>query len=249
MGKIEMNKDNKLNLAAVFIIVFSYAAERLIELFVPHSKPLGIILAMVYTVLLALVVYILSRTKEYAVGLLAAMLGYKMMPVSISFLHEYSVDALFLYNVVKYAAMIMFLVIIYRLYVRQPEPKDIKVPVILAILYCVPFFSEIARFLSSYFYMKTGSMLMPYFAGYACYAAATVIILIIAYYSGKTSFTYAAYFEFAALGINAVKYATKIGYRLINDWHISKSFYLWIVLYAVLAIATAVALKYNEKRE
>lgn len=248
MGKRELTKNHTLNVLAVFIIVVSYAAERVIELFIPEGKTVGIILAMIYTILLGLVVYILSKNDDTTLGLLSALLGYKMMPVTVSFLGEYSAEAELLYTLVRYAAIAIFAYIIYKLYMRQPEPKNIKAITILAIMFVVPFFSRISGSVSSYFYMKTGSMMLPYFTGYVCYTAATLFIIGVAYISGIKSLRFAVCFEVFAMAINAAKVFAKIGYRVINDWHISKSFYVWIAVYALLAVLSIAAMKFKEKK-
>ena len=91
-------------------------------------------------------------------------------------------------------------------------------------------------------------MLLGYFSQFACYAAATLIILVIAYCSGAYSLRFAAGYEFIALFINIVRVGAKIGYRVINSWHISKSFFVWIALYAVLMVCFAAALKIQAKK-
>ena len=117
------------------------------------------------------------------------------------------------------------------------------------VLFAVPFFNEIASFASSYLLGKTGSMLLPYFAQYACYAAAVLITFAIAFISSKNSMRFVAYFEFCALGINTLRQIGKIGYLAISHQHISKSIYGWIVVLVVLAAVGAVMPAKRKKKE
>ncbi len=248
MSEIKVSKDGKLCIFTIAVILVSYAAERLIELFIPQGKTLGIVLAMVYTLLLAFTVYVISKTKEIRLGLLAALLAYKMMPVNISFLYLYSQSADVLFFIVKKAAMIMFAVLIYKLYCAQDKDRRVTAPTVFAIIFSVPFFTEISDVLFKYFLNVTGSMLFGYFSQFAFYALASFVILGIAYYSGAYSLRFAAGYEIIALIINTVKVGAKIGYRIINNWHVSKSFYVWIVLYLVLMLCFALAIKLKDKK-
>lgn len=245
MGNIKLNKDQKSGMLCIFIIVFAYAAERMIELFLPSSKTLGIILAMVYTLLLAFVVFTLSKCEDVKTGLLATLLGYKMMPVSVSFLNEYSAEAYLLYCYVKFAAIVMFIYLMYKFYMKQQPPREIKAPVVLAIVFAVPFFNQISSTTQTYLLSKTGSMLLPYFADCAGYAAATLVIIGIAYASSLESLKFAVTFEAIAITINALKVCARIGYRIINSWHISGSYYLWLVVYVLLIVVCVTALKFK----
>ena len=245
MGKIKLEKNQRTGAICIFIIVASYAIERVIELFVPSSKTLGIVLAMIYTVLLAAVVFTLSKCEDVETGLLASLLGYKMMPVSVSFLDKYSPEAYLLYCYVKFAAIAMFIYLIYKFYIKQKTPRAISAPVILAIIFAVPFFNQISSLTQSYLLDKTGSMLLPYFTACAFYAAATFVILGIGYVSSYESVKFAATFECFAIVINALKVCARIGYRIINSWHISKSFYLWLIVYTLLIVICVTVPKFK----
>ena len=251
MEKSILSADNKKSILIAFLIVFVYAAERVLELFVPGSRTLGILLAMAYTVLLAFTLYSLYKIKDTYYGLLAALLGYKMMPVSVSFLYEYSHSASMLYFIVQKAAMLMFIALIYQLYILQDTDREKRVsaPAVFAIIFSVPFFSVIAKALTSFFLERTGSMLYGYFSQFIIYAFATILILVIAYESGEYTLRFTVIYELIALVINTLKVGAKISYRILNGWHISKSFYVWLVVYAFLMICFIVALRLKNNKK
>ena len=142
----------------------------------------------------------------------------------------------------------MFIVLIYKIYSQQKNDEThIRLMTLFAIIFAVPFFSKIGDSLMSFFLIKTGSMLFGYFSQLAAYGIASLIILVLAYISGYKSMRFAALFEFAALSINAMKYVAKIVYRLVNGIHVSNSFYLWLVLFASLAVCFTAAL-INKRR-
>jgi hypothetical protein len=130
----------------------------------------------------------------------------------------------------------------------QEEPHEIRSLPILAILLSVPFFNKIASVLGSFFMYKTGSMLYVYFTQFACYTAAVLVILAIAYNSGFSSMRFTAYFEFTALSINILRQLGKIVYFAIAGEHISKSLYSWIAIFVVLMICFAVATNIKKKQ-
>ena len=243
----KLGNDSTLDLIAILIIVIAYAAEKILELIVTPSHTLALVLAMVYTILLAVVTLILSKSENIFSGMMAALIGYKMMPVSINFLPEMSMDGNILYYIVCKVAVIIFLVLAFRLYNMQENPKSIKALPIIAIIYAVPFFNEIGATLMDYFLDKTGSMLGGYLSQYACYTAASMIILALAFVSNYASMRFAAYFELTALGINILRNVGKISVKLHYGQHISKSLYGWIILYIVILICFFIAKSVKKK--
>ncbi|MBQ9229180.1 MAG: hypothetical protein IJ168_10180 [Eubacterium sp.] len=245
--KLKISKDTALCITAIFIIVLSYAAERVAELFATPSLSLGLITATALTALLGIVIYILSKTNDSFTGLLAALIGYKMMPANIPFLQAVTLDGTMLYYLVQKAAALVFLIVAFRLYNRQEQPRKITALPLLAMIFAVPFTNEISKVLSQYFLLKTGSMLGGYFSQYACYAAASLVILALAFVSTYSAMRFAAYFEFTALSINILRYAAKIAYHLYSGTHISKSYYGWILLYAALIAIFFIAKQIKKK--
>jgi len=245
--KEKLTKDRISCLIALCIIVSSYGAERFIELFAKPAPHLGLILAMIMTALLGVVVLLLGRTDDTFTGLLTALIGYKMMPVDVSFLARESMDGNLLYYLVKQAARLIFIVLVFRLYNLQERPRKITALPLCAMLFAVPFFNNIGVTLSNYFLARTGSMMGGYLSQYACYAAATLIILVLAFVSTYDSMRFAMYFEFAALGINIIRYIARIAYRMYTGVHVSRSFYLWIVLYVGLGLLFVLATRIKKK--
>ena len=245
--KEKITKDRLLCLLSLAVIIASYGAEKIIELFVVPAQHTGLLLAMIMTALLGVITLLLAKTNDSFMGLLAALIGYKMMPVNISFLSAESLDGSMLYYLVRQAARLIFIVLVFRLYNMQERPRKITALPLCAMLFAVPFFNGISTEMTDYFLQKTGSMLGGFLSQYACYAAASLIILALAFVSTYDSMRFATYFELAALGINILRQAAKIGYRLYNGYHISRSLYGWIILYvliiAVFFIAKAVKKK------
>ena len=84
-------------------------------------------------------------------------------------------------------------------------------------------------------------MLGGYLTDLACYAVASVVILLVAYKTNYASMHFVAAFEFIALAINILK---RFGAVLANvpfGRHISRVYYLWIILYAALILIFVLA--------
>ena len=241
------SKENIMCAIATIIIVASYAAQRILEIVITPDKKMALIISIVYIVLLAIVFYLISLSRNPFFGILAALLGYKMMPPPVSYLSA-TVDGQTLYFLVCKAAAVVFIVAIYKLYKQQPNPHEIRSLPLLTIMLSVPFFSEISQAVSTYLMYKTGSMLYCYFAQFALYAVAVLVVLAVAYQSGFSSLRFTAYFEFTALSINILRVASKICFFAISKEHISKSLYVWIAIYAGLIVLFIVATKIKEKQ-
>lgn len=247
MKKNKLTKDEKISIFTICLIVISYGAERIIELFVPQGKTLGIVMAMVCTVFLALTIYLLAKTKDPFSGLLTSLVAYKMMPVSISFLSDVSKGAGTLYFSLSKVANLIFLYFIYRFYRDQKKEKKVNAFTLIAIVACVPLSFEISNRLTGYFLATTGSMMGGYISQYALYIAATLIIFIAAFNSGYESLRLATSYEFIALGVNILKTAAKIGYRALESTHISRSYFVWIAVYLALIFCFTVPLKLRSR--
>ena len=243
------SKENIMCAIATVIIVASYGAQRIIEVTLQPDKKLALILAIIYTILLAIVLYLISKSNNSFFGILAALIGYKMMPPPIGFLSQTTLDGSTLYFLVGKAAALIFVLVIYKLYKIQEEPHEIRSMPLLTILLSVPFFNEIMDVLCRYFMYKTGSMLYCYFTQFACYIAAVLVILGVAYQSGFSSLRFTAYFEYTALSINILRQLGKIGYFAVRGEHISKSYFVWIGIFVALMICFAVAVKQKSKQE
>lgn len=246
MNKIKENKDKYLYILSTIIVVLSYASEKLISIFANPGKQFSIILAIVYVVLIAVVFLICIKNKSPFFGLLSALIGYKMLPVNISFLSVYSKEADLLYYIAGRVCVVLFVALIIRFYSMQEKPRAIKPLPILAIMFCVPFFNEIIERAGKYFTETTGSMLSEYFIGFALYIAANLIILLTAYYSNAVSMEFTAWFEFFAMSINVLRKISAISVNAVNSNHISKSLYCWVVIYMLIMV---IAYILNEKKK
>ena len=247
MEKKFFTKENIMCVFATLIVVLAYGGQRIIEVTLSPDKKLALILAIIYTILLALVLYLISKSNNSYFGILAALIGYKMMPPPIGFLSQTTVDGATLYYLVGRAAAVLFVVVVYKLYKSQEEPHEIRSLPLLAIMLSVPFFTKISQVMSSYFMYKTGNMLYCYFAQFALYIAAVAVILAVAYVSGYTSLKFTAYFEYTALSINILRMLGKIGYFAVSHEHISKSYYVWIAIFVALMAVFAIAVKKKQK--
>jgi len=243
MEKTKMTKDKQICLFSIALVILAQASEKILFAATPATEKLTVLLALIYTALTAIVFFLVQKTKEPFFGLLAALFGYKMLPPILSAINEFSLDAAFLYFIVKKAAAVLFVVLTYKFYQMQEKPRAIKAVPLLVIMLAVPFFNEIITAGGNYFMAKTGNMLYVYLLSYACYAASALVIFAVAYLSGRDSFRFAAYFEFAAFGVNAFRQIGKIAYFGVLHEHISKSFYGWLLVYAVLTVLFIVGLK------
>lgn len=239
--KLKVEKQSLPCIFAIIIIVVSYAAERFIELFAEPTATLGMVLALVMAVLFCVVLGIIAKSEDTFTGLLAAIIGYKMMPVSISFLGEISQDGELLYYLLTKAAAVVFIILIIRLYNMQEKPPRITALPLIAMLFAIPFASEIGVKLTDYFLTKTGSMMGGYFSQYLCYSLATLVILVLAFISTYPTMRFTAYFEFTTLSINILRTVAKIAFRLYNHMHVSKSLYVWIAVCIFLIVLCFIA--------
>lgn len=247
MDKIKASKSQMQCALAMAIIVVGYAVERVISIAFNPEKTAGLIMAIVYTALLAVVYFLIAKSKDYFSGLLAAMLGYKMMPPTISALDSTSLDGSMLYFIVKKAAVVIFILLILKFYELQEKPRAIMPVPILAVMVLVPFFTSISDKLGTYLVIETGTLLYSFFVQYACYAIATVVMVVIAYRNNYESMVFVAYFEYLALLINILRRATVIIVHLAAHEHISRSYYVWLVVY--VGLMAFVALAKNKKKK
>lgn len=238
MKKTNFSRDSILCSISIAIIILLYGFEKILESFIVAERQHALILAMIYAFFSGVVVYVLAKCESPFYGLITALIGYKMMPVPILFLHSVSLNGSFFYYLLTQAIKIIFIIMLYRFYSMQkklePTQEHIQTMPILMMMFSVPFFAEIANKMVVFFSEKTGSMLGGYFSEYLCYAIATASILVTASFSNQKSKRFTVYFEYTALVINSVRVGGKIIVKAIHDVHISKSLYGWLLLYALL---------------
>ncbi len=244
-----IKRDQTLCVASIAIMVFCYSAERLLELFTSLSYRGTLIITLLFTVALVIVCCLISKSENTFYGLLAALIGYKMMPPAIPALANASVDGNMLYYIIQKISIVVFVFLAVKIYKAQKQPASIKALPVLACMFVVPFFWEIAENCGSYLMYQLGqSMLYMYFSQFAFYILASFVILFIAYQSNYASMRFVAYFEFVALGINILRKLGLIFALLIRQEHISKSNYVWIFVF-LICIAAFVIAKNIKKRE
>lgn len=249
MGKIKLGKDKSTSFISIFIIVAAYAIERLVEIFFEPSRVVSLILIIGMVVALGVVFALMTKNENPFFGLLASILGYKMLPPTINMVGEVSLYGQEAYYLLRCFATLLFLYLIVKAYRLQTGTKDeiIRVVPILSLMLAVPFFTDIAT--NSYYFImtKTGNMLYFYFAQFALYIVASVFMLVVSMKANYNSLRFASYFEWTALGINALKKLGAIVAMAIAGDHISKSYYVWIAIYAAIALMFYIV-KNNKKK-
>lgn len=231
-----MSKSKGLCLAAVLITFFSYCAERGFEILIDPTKTASLIAAMVATVAFGVVYLLTSKIDDTFYGILAAMIGYKMMPPVIYPLFSTSAEGAVLFIVVRAVAAALFAILIIKMYRKQPDDNAIKVLPIVILMFVVPFFNELGENLAVGLEAIFVTRLYSYMAQALCYTMAAVVIWITAYKSNYASAKFVCYFQYLALTLNIFRRAAAIAVNLVAGNHISTSYYCWIAIYAVLLI-------------
>lgn len=241
--------DNRVSaVLSIVVILAAYAGERLVEIFVAPSRSyafsliIGMILAVAATLLL------LSKNTNAFFGLLASILGFKMLPPSINMISEVSITGEFAYFIFKKLVTLAFIYLIVRFYRLQKEEEKIRAVPIVAIMISVQFFMEISTYSYRFFVIRTGSMLGYFFASFACYALAHLTVLVLSYKANYTSLRFATYYAYMALAINALKKICAIIAMSSAGDHISRSHYVWIAVYAGIAVVYAIVKNIAKKK-
>lgn len=246
----ELNKNRGLCLFSIALIMACYASERIIEVAFSITNTMAITMAIVYTIALAAVYFIVSKTSNAFYGLLAALVGYKMMPPSIPSLAQLSSDGTMLYYIVQKCGIVIFVLLIVKMFKAQKEKNKIALIPILAVLVVVPFFNEIGNVLGRYLmYTFGGSMLYAYFTSFALYALATLVIMMVIVRYDYNTVKFIVSYEFIALIINILRRIGIIAVNLINGQHVSGSHYSWIAIFAIAMIGFGIILKTEKKKQ
>ncbi len=248
MEKMKLNKNQTLGIFAAVLIVLSQACEKILEVVITPSQTTALVCAMVYTIVVAVVFLIVTKLESPFLGIFASMLAVKMLPPNITYIASVTADGAMLYFILSKVVFVLFALLALRFYrVQKNDEEHIRAVPIIILFYAVPFFNQIEAFTSAYFMEKTGSMLLPFLTQYACYAAASIIILAVAFKCGKASMRFASYFEFCAFGINIFRQLGKICYFAATGQHISKSLFGWIIVLAGLIVINAIMLNKSKK--
>lgn len=249
MSQTTTKKDNILGILAIAVIVGSYGLEKIVEAFVSPTKSVGILSAIAMTCLFAVVLMLISKCKSAFFGLLASIIGYKMMPVPITYLAKVSPDASILYYLLQRMAMVFFVLLIIKIYKSQDQIKEkIRLIPVIALIVCVPFFTETSYYIGRYFMVVMGNMLYLYFTQFAFYALAMLVIILVCIRTNYTTSRFVAYYEFVALGINILRKSCAVAVLSIQGEHVSGSLYCWIAIFAIFIVVFAVFKNIEKKK-
>ncbi len=241
MKKLNITKADAAPLSAMAIIFICYAAEKAFKRLTEWGNTSAIIQAFVFTLATAGVFMLLSKCKNSYWGILAGIFAFKIMPPDIVMLRSVNFDAACVYYLVRKAALVLFLYAVYKLYKSQDDNEDrLRALPIASLFLVIPFAASVAETLSKYAYIKTGSMMVPYALGAGFFIAAAFVLMIICNICpGKNASLICDY----AIISFAVNFARKICSVIIlgaNGYHISKSYFCWFAIYAVLIAAFAI---------
>jgi hypothetical protein len=173
-----------------------------------------------------------------------------MLPPEITQLKSLSPQANLVYFLVQKFAVIIFALAVLYLYRQQPKPREIRALPIICTIVLVPFFNDIINDISGYISpIVNGNLLYTYFAGFILYTVAMIIMLLVATRTNSTSAKLIADFQITALLINASRRVCAIIITSLQDAHISRSYYCWILIDIFFIIAFAVLRKKKVVKE
>lgn len=221
------------------VIIFGvYIMQRVLSLTLAPTKELVMAEAIVFTALVAVVYLFVTKSNESFYGILMAIFGVRMMPPDILHLEQISPDANIIYYIVKNVSAVIFLLAILKLYRKQSTPKYVTPVPILCTLAVVPFINEIQNTVGSYLADRMDTMIYAYFACFALYSAAMIVMLVTALYSNVGGAKLICDFQIVALALNiGRRIAAIVITSVIRGNHISRSYYCWIAIYAFFMVA------------
>lgn len=225
--------------AAIALVFICYVAEKAFKRLTPWNEASAIVQAIVFTCAVFVALVLLYKSKDIFYGIMASVFAFKMLPPDLLMLRYTNIDAAAVYYLVRKAALVLFLLMIYKFYKMQ-ETQDkyekIHAASIGALLLVVPFCSEIGAQFAKYALIKTGSMMLPYAFQAAAYIVAFLILACVCFlFKGKGAVLIA---DFSIIGffINAARKAASALIIANAGNHVSKSYICWIIIYAVLAV-------------
>lgn len=232
--KEKMSNGKIYCLVSAVIVFGAYVVQRALNIAVEPSRTSVLIQAMVFSLLTAVVYFLLVKSNEPFYGILTALFGIRMLPPEIPQLEQLSAGAGVVYFLVEKVSLIIFAIAIIRLYRLQKNGNSItSLPIICAIV-IVPFFNEINTVVSSYTAsISDGNMLYSYFIGFAVYTASLLCLLFVALRSNNMGARLICDFQLVALMMNAGRRACAIIINIAQGNHISASYYCYIAIYVV----------------
>ncbi|MCM1286329.1 MAG: hypothetical protein NC213_08865 [Acetobacter sp.] len=236
--KVKLTKGKVYCIASAIIIFGVYIIQRVLSLTIKPTKELVIAEAIVFTALVAVVYFFITKSNDCFYGILMAIFGVRMMPPDIIHLEQISPDANIIYYIVKNVSVVIFLLALLKLYRKQSFPKYVTPVPIICTLAVVPFINEIQSVVGSYLENRMDTMIYSYFAGFAIYTAAMIVLLAAAMYSNIGGAKLICDFQIVALALNIGRRIVAIVITsVIRGNHISRSYYCWIAIYAFFALA------------
>lgn len=236
--KEKMSRGKIYCLISAVIIFGAYVSQRVLNIVTEPSRTSVLIQAMVFTLLTAIVYFLISQSNEPFYGILTALFGIRLLPVDIPQLEQFSAGADIVYFLVSKVTFIIFAIAIIRLYRLQNKGNSLtSLPIICAIV-IVPFFNEINTVVASYVAsISNGNMLYSYFIGFAVYSASLLCLLFVALRSNNMGARLICDFQLVALLLGAGRRACAIIINTVQGNHISRSYYCYIAIYVVFFIA------------
>ena len=110
--KEKMTQGKIYCLISAVLIFGSYIVQRALKLVLVQDRSTVIIEAFVFSLLTAVVYFLVSKSREPFYGVLMAIFGIRMLPPEISTLAEFSAEADLVYFIVKKFAVVIFAITI-----------------------------------------------------------------------------------------------------------------------------------------
>lgn len=227
----KMSKGKIYCLVSAVLIFGIYILQKVLNIAVEPTREIVLVQAIVFSLVTAVVYFLISKSGEPFYGILMAAFGIRMLPPDISAMADFSQGANLLYYFVQKVAFVIFIAAIVKLYEQQEKPRQLKPIPIISIILVVPFFNEISNTLHSFLLSQTRSMLYAYFSDFAVYTVAMLALLFVAVRCSKVSARLVCDFQIVALILNLGRRLCTIIYFLTIGEHISKSYCCWILIY------------------
>lgn len=235
----EANKNGKLYcLLSAVIIIGCYAAQRTLALTADATRTLVIVEAMVFSLAVAVVYFLVTRSNEAFYGILISLLGFKMMPPDIGGLRTLCPGAYIVYYIVCKAAVVIFALAIIKLFRMQKGREKIGVLPVLFLIAAVPFSNEISATIASFVNgYANGNRLYEYFILFAFYSATMLLTLFLASKCSYISAKLMCEYSIVALCVNLARRVCVAVIYTAKDYHVSKSYFCWMAIYVFFIIA------------
>lgn len=246
--KTKITGDKLYCLISVIIILGGYIIQRILHICCDITRTFAICEALIFTVLTAVVFFLITKSKDTFYAILTAIFGFRMMPPYIAGLQQLSAQTNIVYFIVQKFSAVIFVFALIWFYKKQ-QTKNIKALPILAVLIIVPFFMEMQEQLSEYINpISNGNMLYSYFSGFILYSTAMFILLFVAAKSDFLNSRMVTDYQITALLLNAGRRICAVVINLSQGNHVSRSYYCWIAIY-VFFIAAFYVLRMKKQKQ